>query len=490
MRLGPYPRSEGIRRVSHVDSSHVEPDRVPKPARSSLHSFSNVAECDRFAVFADRRASPYTSLDSSPMYDGLLLFELAAPTSRSVSCEAIIHSLYVDESQRKSGLGASLVQEAYAMAASEVQSCLPPGREVKVTWRLAPGSCRRRADTLLCLGTQAWRVVLNAEKRVDLACIRRWMTEGKDLNRVDIDVYGPMLMVGEGTGCLSLAFESGLSQFAPPQDLQPPPFDVKRFKRSFQMCGEVMMSRLPFEPAGLKCPSDRLGLSPFVIPLKECQILEAYLSDDKNYGYGDVIDKDGNVTKAWQLQLNETTVLPGYTSYSTLNTTHNATLQAHRTMRTSSPAEVKVSLAVMPGLKELLGEALKKIGLAVQPGHIHEHVLHLHFLLLDEFSQVDFGWHEDTYDLYITGPKRDGVISIIIQLSTSFSTAMQVYGFPYYEFKGQGCGVAFLARCLHRSVSRRPIPSGYAVWKVAAFVHPVARRPRLDHISNVYDLDS
>ena len=102
-------------------------------------------------------------------------------------------------------------------------------------------------------------------------------------------------------------------------------------------------------------------------------------------------------------------------------------------MRTSSPAEVKVSLAVMPGLKELLGEALKKIGLAVQPGHLHEHVLHLHFLLLDEFSQVDFGWHEDTYDLYITGPKRDGVISIIIQLSTSFSTAMQVYGFPYYE---------------------------------------------------------
>ena len=260
------------------------------------------------------------------MYDGLLLFELVVPSSDHCCCHAIIHSLYVDDSHRNTGLGASLIQEAYAMAASQVQSRLLPGREKKITWSLAHGSCRRRADTLLCLGSQAWRIIIDAHKRVDLATVRQWMTEGKDLTRSDIEVFGPSMLVGEDRGCLSLAFESGLAQFCRPQDLTQPPLTEKRLKRSFQMCDEVLMSRLPFSPDCHKYPSDVLGLFPFFVPLHECQVLEAYLSDRTNY-VSKVVEGSGQRTTECRLRLDDKNLLCGYSKYTVLNKTHNAHLQ-------------------------------------------------------------------------------------------------------------------------------------------------------------------
>ena len=101
-----------------------------------------------------------------------------------------------------------------------------------------------------------------------------------------------------------------------------------------------------------------------------------------------------------------------------------------------------------------------------------ETVLHIHFLLLDKAMQVDFGWHEDTWDVSAKESQRSHMLSFIAQLSATFTTAMQVMGFQYHEYGGQGAGVVFPARALHRSVSRVQIPPARAVWKVAIFVDP------------------
>ena len=97
-------------------------------------------------------------------------------------------------------------------------------------------------------------------------------------------------------------------------------------------------------------------------------------------------------------------------------------------------------------------------------------VQHEHMLLLDSTSQVDFGWHEDTYDLSVSDTLRNTLLSIIVQLSATFTTAMQLHRFAYHEYGGQGSGVIFHGRAIHRSIPRIRVPPHCAVWKVAFFV--------------------
>jgi hypothetical protein len=97
-------------------------------------------------------------------------------------------------------------------------------------------------------------------------------------------------------------------------------------------------------------------------------------------------------------------------------------------------------------------------------------VKHTHMLLLDSPSQVDFGWHEDTYDLFVQDALRDSMLSIIVPLSATFTTAMQLHGFAYHEYSGQESGIIFHGRALHRSIPRIRVPPHCAVWKVAFFV--------------------
>ena len=200
------------------------------------------------------------------------------------------------------------------------------------------------------------------------------------------------------------------------------------------------------------------------------------------------IEDDGKTSFVHRFRLTDEVYLSGYKGYSVLNSAHFPDLQQLRTIKTASIHQVRHCLACMPGLAQLLMSAAKQMGMKVEVSELHLYVLHIHFLYLDSTSQVDFGWHEDTYDLSISEKKRDGMISVIVQLSTSFSTALQICGFPYFEYKGQGSGVIFLGRSLHRSISREIVPSHYGVWKVAAFMHPTPCSPRNAHISNVHDV--
>ena len=492
MLSGPFPQWNNVRRVVGVEDDEICPSLVPEDARSSLHSLSRVPERFRFGVFAHDDASTTWDACGDPSeYVGLLLFELKQPASPTGGFTAIIHTFYVNPSCRHKGLGGSLIQHAFAMAVCHVQELLKScscSRRAVLTWELARGSCRRRPDTLLCLATQGWRVVQDGDKVLEMDTLSDWLVHDKDVSRLDVELFGPQTRVGVGLGCLSVAFPSGLSHFKTPQQLPAPPKD-HRFKRSFQLCEETLMYPQPFLPGGVVTARDDLGLLPFVVPILYCQQLESFLADASKHSLTTGKEKNsGQMFMEHRLHLDDESSLIGYDKYSALNVTHWPELQGLRTLRTASIADVHKAIKVMPGLAQVLLEATDRIGLKLVQRELDKHILHLHFLYLDGTSQVDFDWHEDTFDLSIPSQKRDGVLSVIVQLSTSFSTAMQVHGFPYFEYKGQGCGVIFHGRCLHRTVSRQCVPSRYGVWKLAAFLHPQPSAPRNIHISNAIDL--
>lgn len=107
----------------------------------------------------------------------------------------------------------------------------------------------------------------------------------------------------------------------------------------------------------------------------------------------------------------------------------------------------RACLNELPGLSDILKAAFAHLGhpcMTVQ--RLTEVCIHIHFLLLDMHSQVDFDWHEDTWDISIQESKRNHMLSIITQLSATFSTAMQVFGFGYHEYAGQGAGTIFQSR--------------------------------------------
>jgi GNAT superfamily N-acetyltransferase len=481
---------ERVRRVEGVHDSELKHCSVPEAARSSLHSFQHVPQHSRFGVFAARPGNMCGRSCNCNVHDGLLLFELVPSTGDGRRFAAIIHTMYVHPDMRSKGLGGSLLQHAHAMAACAVQQqCWSSeAHESVVEWDLARGSCRRRPDTLLCLSLHGWQVILDAEKTVDVSTIRTWVAEGKDVQKSDLVLRGPKTRVSRGAGCLSPAFPAGLAQFVTP-DLMPEAPSHRRFKRSLEMCESARMSPTPFVGGSASAPSAYLGLKPFFVPLHACQLLESHLSESGNHSITCTKNQHGQSSLKHLFKLTASCNMVGYSGYSSLNGDHIPDMQQLRTLKTNSPEAVKHAIQNLPGLSELLLTAAEQMGLAVEEHCLHEHVLHLHFLYLDDLGQVDFNWHEDTFDLSIDPAKRDGIISVIVQLSTSFSTALQVYGFPYFEYKGQGCGVIFFGRCLHRTVSRQRVPPNYGVWKVAAFMHPKRSVPRNPAVSNVYDVE-
>ena len=163
--------------------------------------------------------------------------------------------------------------------------------------------------------------------------------------------------------------------------------------------------------------------------------------------------------------------LRGYYNYRTLNGAHYPELQSARTLRTVDLKSIAAALRDLPGLFGILQSAVARLGhpdLSLE--QVIEMVRHVHILLLDHTSQVDFGWHKDTYDLFVQDNLRDTMLSVIVQLSATFTTAMQLHGFAYHEYGERGSGVIFHGRALHRSIPRVQVPPHRAVWKVAFFL--------------------
>jgi len=219
------------------------------------------------------------------------------------------------------------------------------------------------------------------------------------------------------------------------------------------------------------------GLLPFTAPLLECQKLESYLENTSNHSYWVELDKDGENIYQHALYStlgdNRDLILKGYSMYGTLNGKHDPALQSARTLKTFSKKSIKAGVEDLPGCAGLLQAAMSRLGFVdVSVPELVDVVKHVHMLLLDSASQVDFGWHEDTYDLYVQDNLRDTLLSVIVQLSATFTTAMQLHGFSYHEYGGQGSGVIFHGRAVHRSIPRIRVPPHCAVWKVAFFVDP------------------
>jgi hypothetical protein len=228
------------------------------------------------------------------------------------------------------------------------------------------------------------------------------------------------------------------------------------------------------------------GLLPFTAPLLECQKLQWYLEDWRHHSYQVDVNAEGQHVYKHGFHLTSDhsnnsgkPLLLGYQEYSTLNGKHNPALQSARTLKTFSRKSIDDLINQVPGCAGILMAAMARLGhgdLSLE--EVTRMVQHVHMLLLDSTSQVDFGWHEDTYDLYIQDGLRDTMLSIIVQLSATFTTAMQIHGFAYHEYGGQASGIIFHGRALHRSVPRIRVPPHHSVWKVAFFVD--GRRLRVD----------
>jgi hypothetical protein len=216
-------------------------------------------------------------------------------------------------------------------------------------------------------------------------------------------------------------------------------------------------------------------LLPFTAPLLECQKLESYLEDSSNHSYWVDVDADGEPNYKHSLRCtvgrSSNIILKGYHMYGTLNGKHYPALQSARTLKTFSKASIRAVVEELPGCAGILQAAMSRLGHGdLSKEQLSNIVKHVHFLLLDSTSQVDFGWHEDTYDLYVQDNVRDTLLSVIVQLSATFTTAMQLHGFAYHEYGGQGSGVIFHGRAVHRSIPRIRVPPHCAVWKIAFFV--------------------
>ena len=439
-------------------------------ALSSLSSFRSVPTQQRLAVCI---AVPGKCLYDAGKLRGLVCMALRPAVGNHLQdrMECVIHTLWVREEHRRKGIGKTALARAHAFAAAFAQLWQAPqplAAKPNLQWSLARGSCRRRPSTLLLLDSAGWRVVRDAEKSVPRADLLRWTEENRDMSALDIEVHGPNVPLY--LPLLQPGSTTGLHQFKPPHALEGPPPRESRWLRPYAVNLELLQGQRALLRSTGVMPLRNKGLLPFLAPLYACRELEAYLSDTSNH----LFTRTGDNTIRHTLPVEDVEMV-GYFQYGVLNVPHLPDLQSCRTLRTVGcrPADFACLLRCLPGLSVVLLSATRALGLpALSEQELSVMLKHLHFLLLDGSSQVDFGWHEDTYDLAVLPAQKDDVISIIVQLGDAFSTAMQIYLFPYHEYLGQGAGVLFPGRCVHRSVSRRSMPCNRAVWKVAAFLVP------------------
>lgn len=93
----------------------------------------------------------------------------------------------------------------------------------------------------------------------------------------------------------------------------------------------------------------------------------------------------------------------------------------------------------------------------------------VHFLLQDISFQANFSWHTDFYDLRLDARRTR---TVVVQLSSTAASAMQVFGCEPYLYTGAGAGVLFHGGAVHRSLPWETHHVGWkpTVWKVALFL--------------------
>ena len=481
------PWCDSMRVVSGCRSGDVVPTDLPESVRFAVTAFLSIPVAERFALLVDAR----DAIGGVPAVQGALLLQIKHTGSRHHA--VTIHAIGVRRAAQNRGMGSALLMRAADLAVNHSIrdstpgdfSCAGPRAKSNVDFFLARGPCLLNWEVLLLLCNHGWCIQRDGQSpsHSDMSpsdiCYHR--SAGTVPTSLALTIRGPSISLNDPL--LYPGVESGRGLFKTPSQLAaPPPAIGKNSKRtsdrwdcSYSINNAIRRGTLALSRSSSTFPLPGTGLLPFTAPLLECQKLESYLEDSSNHSYQVEVDAAGEYIHRHSLHCTlgsgSSIVLKGYHMYGTLNGPHDPALQSARTLKTFSKPSIKAVVEELPGCAGILHAAISHLGHAdVTIQELTEMVKHVHMLKLDSTSQVDFGWHEDTYDLYIQDNLRDTLLSVIVQLSATFTTAMQLHGFAYHEYGGQGSGVIFHGRALHRSIPRVRVPPHCAVWKVAFFL--------------------
>jgi len=474
---GPTPWRQALRVVSVVDDAELR-GMVISPELFSAAQFlrSSASSGTRLGILleqtSDRLVGQKVKLGQKGVA-GILVMERIDTTS--ADSVFVLHSLCVLSSCRGQGCASALLLRAYDCALAHHLGRVD-AHAVKSTcsFRLAGQTCLRRWDILGLLLQYGWTITKDADMRLSPSDVAAFRMNSTPTHEMRLAVQGPIIDAAAGVPFLYPGVQRGLHLFKTPSELAPASAEGVRNRKSYEVTLGLLSARFVLSPSSFVRPIAHLGLLPFAAPLRACQLLEDYLSNPSHHSFESDRNKNGQIVVVHRLWMGDVS-LQGYGQYKTLNGEHSAVLQNARTLRTSGRDTIEAAVRTLPGLADILVAGYASIGHGdALLSHMIQSVLHIHFLLLDKANQVDFGWHEDTWDVSAKESQREHMLSFITQLSATFTTAMQVMGFTYHEYGGQGAGVVFPSRALHRSVSRRQIPQCRAVWKVAVFVDPRA----------------
>jgi GNAT superfamily N-acetyltransferase len=449
---------------------------LPDSTHLSAAAFCSVPAANRVALLVDAPSNPPTGLPTTAGIAGALLMEISCARNANVA-QVKIHSLGVHESVQDRGLASALLMRAVDVAVAHViDDPNETGAFVcasALSFCLADGHCRRNWDVLLLLLRHGWRIWTQGAAELLVGHAHRYRAEKRSVYEFDLTVAGPMVPLRGPV--LYPGVQSGVQLFKKPVQLAAPPPRItsrgEKWTKSYKINDNLQRGIIPLCVESGVRPLPAKGLLPFFANVRDCQVLEDYLADVANHTFNVTTDKHDREILVHKLRLPGGTELEGYMDYGTLNGKHDSLLQSVRTLKTKGKAQVHTALMELPGCRDILQSAMERLGHGgITVEQMTNALRHLHILNLDRHAQVDFGWHEDTYDLNVTESQRDTTLSIIVQLSATFTTAMQLWGFAYHEYPGQAAGVVFHGRALHRSVPRVHIPHHRSVWKIAYFV--------------------
>jgi hypothetical protein len=454
----------------------------PKEAEAILHadsasidSFTKQVAGDKLAVYVWEDTS--SALDSG---NGSTLVGVAAasitldPLSyRTIS--VALHALSIKVSSRGRGLGQLLYgrlhqalfeigQHEYARLVFEKKPALEtlsvlPLMELNVL----PGSCGSSVETLMLYANNHWRLTYNGGKDcLTRDVLKEWSGDGTQLQGKDIELSLPPVSLCAGYFSSTFDKDSRIVGTFPAYSEASA---VRDARCGTNFVGELLLTKITDIGPSLLQLSPQTGLLPFYVPSAPCRALDDFLSDPSNWS-----THPGGRFPVRTLQVGGVS-LTGFAQYDNINSkTHDPAMQAVRTARTFTDADLTALLEKAPGFALLARAVLGQLGYTECPSaQLLSMLQAVHFFLVDEARQTSFAWHTDDTDLDLhTRADKLNLRTAVIQLGAEARSAMQVLRFRPFSFEGRGAGALFHGAAVHRSIDLEPAPR--AIWKVTLFL--------------------
>jgi len=377
-----------------------------------------------------------------------------------------IVALAVIPTYRGKGLGQHLFNllRAHAFyAASKKVDCPKEGKHWFLELAIGNGACSRRVSLLLLYAINGASVTAQAgEIQFSVQELSGLARAGKEVGEQhpDLQVHFPLLdlcepyMDSRPFPVLATVSSCNL-RFLTPKEVPPPPhwWDVAKvvdgwsYVSSFGVCYGLATGLYSIHRI---CPSLSTGCHQFLVWPGHCAQLEAYLQNPANHEEA----TRGKPSSKHYLLLKQGGVekfrLHGFSRYSiTAAKQHSDFEQGSRTAVASQHTHFQ-KLALLPGWEGILVAISREFGMTAK--QLQDEMVGVHFFLQDELCQTTYGWHTDGVDIHLTPEQERTLTSVVVQLSAGSVTAMQVCGFGYQYYMGQGAAVAFHGGSLHRSI--------------------------------------